>query len=528
MISHHIFKVLDLVDIQTILNGAQKGVSTSVSCKACTTLIGVIFSKWIPITIIANIITQICTLIYAKYVCEGYLNLFKAPLDEVRHKTRLTASEICAILLGNQCLAGEASNNVILHLTDIHLDTDYVPLTDPNCGAPYCCRHNNNNKVENQSQVNDKYAGLWGSYHCDGPKKLMDNLFASIDWQSIDWIYWTGDVTPHNTWEDTRDGTIRNSQIIIDYLKMFTNKTVISVFGNHISVPVGTFSPKKITGKLSTTYLYEEMTKQWSQWLPTEALSTFLIGGYYTMIIKPGFKIIVLNTNYCSRLNIWTYYDPIDPDNQLNWLYNELELAETAGQLVHIVGHIPPDNRECTQSWLYNYMAIVERFSDTIVGQFFGHTHYDEFRIYYSNNDCNKVIGFAILSPSVTSFDALLNLNPAYRIIKCYENGVIQDIDTYAMDLRRANSEPDRTPDWPFEYSMANDYSMRFTNRDFDRHIENIKRDNYYLQLFYSRYTRFSINENQYCNTDCKTKIISDIMTCNAFTNYPKPITSVG
>ncbi|CAG2172966.1 unnamed protein product [Oppiella nova] len=114
---------------------------------------------------------------------------------------------------------------------------------------------------------------------------------------------------------------------------------------------------------------------------------------------------------------------------------------------------------------LFNEQSICERnkrLLGVIVAQFFGHTHYDEFRVYYSNSDCNKVTGFALISPSVTPYDATVKLNPAYRIIKCKDNGIIQDIETYTLDLRRANSLNELSPDWNFEYSMANDYSMQF------------------------------------------------------------------
>ena len=52
---------------------------------------------------------------------------------------------------------------------------------------------------------------------------------------------------------------------------------------------------------------------------------------------------------------------------------------------VHIIGHIPPDG---TLLWFqFNYYRIVERFHDTIAAQFFGHTHHDEFRLFYHSED---------------------------------------------------------------------------------------------------------------------------------------------
>lgn len=142
--------------------------------------------------------------------------------------------------------------------------------------------------------------------------------------------------------------------------------------------------------------------------------------GYYTVIINPKFRVLVVNTNYCARLNIWTYFDPIDPANQLSWLVDQLMAAEAVGAKVHIVGHVPVDDRECTQAYVFNYLAVVERFSDIIVGQFFGHTHADELRVLYSNDNKTNPIGFEMLSPSLTTFDSF---NPAYRIVTVSDDG---------------------------------------------------------------------------------------------------------
>ena len=35
--------------------------------------------------------------------------------------------------------------------------------------------------------------------------------------------------------------------------------------------------------------------------------------------------------------------------------------------------------------WSHEYNRIVRRFNNTILGQFFGHTHNDEFEIFYGN-----------------------------------------------------------------------------------------------------------------------------------------------
>ena len=122
----------------------------------------------------------------------------------------------------------------ILQLTDIHLDLEYTPTIENNCRTPYCCRSSATGLKANKS------LNYWGSYPCDTPVQTLDNWFRHIDWRDYDWIYWTGDVTPHDSWQESRLKSGQTSQVINNYLKIFTkNKMVVPVFGNHIAVPIG-------------------------------------------------------------------------------------------------------------------------------------------------------------------------------------------------------------------------------------------------------------------------------------------------
>lgn len=147
------------------------------------------------------------------------------------------------------------------------------------------------------------------------------------------------------------------------------------------------FAPPEITDiNFSIGWLYEELSNQWKDWIPSQSIDLFKLYGYYSNDVSPTFKVIALNTNYCARLNFWLMYDPNDPGDQLKWLARELNQAEANGQKVHIIGHHPPDNQNCIQQWVHNYMSIIERYQNIITAQFFGHTHFDEFRILYSSD----------------------------------------------------------------------------------------------------------------------------------------------
>jgi len=55
--------------------------------------------------------------------------------------------------------------------------------------------------------------------------------------------------------------------------------------------------------KFSIDWLYSALQHEWSRWLPSTTTNTVRQGAYYSTILKPGFKIISLNMNYCNNKN---------------------------------------------------------------------------------------------------------------------------------------------------------------------------------------------------------------------------------
>lgn len=172
--------------------------------------------------------------------------------------------------------------------------------------------------------------------------------------------------------------------------------------------------------------------------------------------MSPGLRLVALNTNYCARLNPWTLFDPQDPGGQLKWLVGQLYEAEILGEKVQIVGHIAPDNRECTSSWVDNFLQIVDRFQETIVSQFYGHTHRDEFRVYYSPRT-GAPIGNAYIGPSITSFKGN---NPAYRLYHTSTQGSVINHETYFFNLTQANTNGLYGPVWRLAYNALVDLKI--------------------------------------------------------------------
>ena len=65
---------------------------------------------------------------------------------------------------------------------------------------------------------------------------------------------------------------------------------------------------------------------------------------------------------YCGApTHRWLLINSTDPAGQLQWLINELQESEDAGEKVHIIGHIAPGLGSCMEVWSWNYYRIVNR-----------------------------------------------------------------------------------------------------------------------------------------------------------------------
>ena len=70
--------------------------------------------------------------------------------------------------------------------------------------------------------------------------------------------------------------------------------------------------------------------------------------------------ICVLHTTMLFIFS-WINYNWVDNSGVLTWLVDILQIAELAGEKVHIISHIPPGNKDCLGAWGRNYAKIIER-----------------------------------------------------------------------------------------------------------------------------------------------------------------------
>ena len=72
------------------------------------------------------------------------------------------------------------------------------------------------------------------------------------------------------------------------------------------------------------------------------------------------------------------------------------------------------------------------RFAYTITGQFNGHTHKDEFRVYYNGSDPNQAIGVAYNGASVTPIS---NSNPSFKYYSVDESTFVSTVTLVLLSL---------------------------------------------------------------------------------------------
>ncbi|XP_017273434.1 sphingomyelin phosphodiesterase isoform X2 [Kryptolebias marmoratus] len=509
-------------------------------CKAVFTILDIALLSDANEERVAYAVGEACIRLHLadEMVCRKIIELFRDDFIRILQESLLWPTEACALLVGPSCGKFDiyapwnitlpkvpkppvappsppkpgSPQSRVLFLTDIHWDKEYEAGSAADCKEPLCCRNSSGFPRWRQRE-----AGYWGTYsNCDLPLHTVENLLENAaragPW---DWIYWTGDIPAHNVWSQTRSQQLTELTVIsrLIHKHLGPNVTVYPAVGNHESTPVNSFPPPFVHGNRSSAWLYEKMAEEWAPWLPEQALKTLRYAGFYTMEIQPGLRVVSLNMNFCARENFWLMVNSTDPANQLQWLVHVLQASEDKGEKVHIIGHIPPGL--CLGSWSWNYYHIVNRYESTIAGQFFGHTHLDEFQMFYDEETMTRPLGVAFIAPSATTF---VNLNPGYRVY--YVDGdyqgssrLVLDHETYILNLTEANhgpespGGPEKNPKWTLLYRATETYGLpTLFPSDHDGLLRTFINDDRAFQKFW--YLRYKGHESGPCVEACKTTVL--------------------
>ncbi|XP_039755236.1 sphingomyelin phosphodiesterase isoform X1 [Pararge aegeria] len=535
-------KALKLLNLKQVYYEVEHSVMSKVSCTACKAGAGLL-QHYMRLgkskEEINKMIYQFCVSlnIQSARVCEGITRLFGSEVVYVLKRITIGPNEICSFVIGDAC--GDVYNPYhewevafppvpkppvvkldapiekaptfkVLQISDTHFDPYYAEGANAECNEPLCCRASNGPALTPGGG-----AGRWGDYRkCDTPKRTIDHMLKNIadTHTDIDYILWTGDLPPHDVWNQTKEENLKVLQETVAQMSdMFPGVPIFPALGNHESSPVNSFPPPYISSPESNiAWLYNELDAQWRRWLPAGVSHTVRRGAFYSVLVRPGFRIISLNMNYCNNKNWWLLLNSTDPATELQWLIYELQSAEFSGEKVHIIGHIPPGHSDCLKVWSRNYYAIINRYESTITAQFFGHTHYDEFEVFYDPNDLGRATSIAYVGPSVSPY---YDLNLGYRIY--YVDGdhdsttrLVVDHETWIMNLKEANLFG--YPIWYKLYSARSAYMMpSLRPQDWDTFIDDMTSKEDVFNLYHKHYWKNSPRRGT-CDGECRKRLICD------------------
>ncbi|CCM06931.1 uncharacterized protein FIBRA_09243 [Fibroporia radiculosa] len=346
----------------------------------------------------------------------------------------------------------------VMHFSDVHIDRQYTVGAEANCTKPICCRDYDGRP----KHVNAPALPL-GNRHCDTPTKLVDSMLQAVERFGADarFSLFTGDVIDHAVWEVSEVGVSRDMQTFSDQMAARLNAPLFPALGNHESAPTNSFPRNTTEHEINSEWVFNAQRASWAQWIGEEATDQIRhhSGSYAAMAPGTNLRIISVNTQYWYKQNFWLYdSDDLQPDPNgiLAFLVQELQAAEDAGQRAWIIAHMPPGRGDVAHDQSSYFDQVIQRYKNTIAGQFYGHTHADEFAIGYSNysdRSAATAMSIAMIGPALTPMSG----NPAFKMYDIdpdtYE---IMDARTYITNVSDPNYH--LHPTWELLYSARDSY----------------------------------------------------------------------
>lgn len=338
------------------------------------------------------------------------------------------------------------------HITDLHLDTSYHLDPDP---AHVCASSKGSRALA---------PGPFGDYLCDAPYRLLQSALKTLGHlvSEGDIVIWTGDSPPHVPISEL------STDLVVEVLSNLTtsirenlppNVTVFPALGNHDYWP-----QDQMPG--SSNAVYKAAAQLWAPWLQQEALQTLAQGGFYSQLVRPGLRLLSLNTVL--------YYGPdsatantSDPAGQYHWLQETLRESERSQEKVLVLAHVPLgflpfvwNTTALRREHSERLAAIFLRFSHVISGQFYGHTHRDSVMV--QRDARGAAVNSAFVAPAVTPIrdvHEVTSNNPGLRVYLLDQDYEVQDLWQFYLNLTEANLRQRAL--WRVAYVMTQEYGLK-------------------------------------------------------------------
>ena len=302
--------------------------------------------------------------------------------------------------------------------------------------------------------------------------------------QDFDFIIWTGDNIDHYIWYQTVENQFFNQRYLKKYLLDDLNYTgiIYPTLGNHEGVPCDMLDPD------NDRWIFSEFADIWIDYLTPEAHHNFSNWGFYhqkhpnsNMRIVSTFSLVYDSQNW------YTVPNNTDPLGELAFLEETLQMIEDNGEVAYIIGHIPPGDIFTLSNWCTRFRALINRYTNIVRGQFYGHTHYDEFKTVKSFRDDQISAGVVWATGSFTAYP---NKNPGLRIWEIdpetwhlwdYQQHrmYLPEVNEAANEVRSRDDYTDEelraTGEWKIAYTFRDYFGISMDFEDIGSYINQIK-----------------------------------------------------
>ena len=339
----------------------------------------------------------------------------------------------------------------MLQVTDLHYDPHFKEGSSSECNKPICCREEPTEDQKKRGKIVGKY-GFEGK--CDIGEELFKSFVEDSYGRKVDFVIWTGDNAPHDTWQGSQKGVFDISKKLKDMLDVKFKANNIPVYyslGNHEKYPNDAFHDEE-------NYMLENMANVYRDYLNEEAYDTFKKYGYYSINYDKNLKIISINCLVCDSFNFNLFNSTkLHAKKMFSWLEEELSKAEQKNEYVYILNHFPLNGEFTLTECAKRFQALFDRYEYNIRGIFSGHTHRDDIEAITSYFDKNKIINLNFVAPQLTTYS---NKLPSYRIYTIdADTKQVLDYEQYRFDLNKSNEE--KKPYWNLAYKASQFYGVK-------------------------------------------------------------------
>ncbi|XP_041357725.1 sphingomyelin phosphodiesterase A-like [Gigantopelta aegis] len=194
------------------------------------------------------------------------------------------------------------------------------------------------------------------------------------------------DFPPHDIWQETWASQLnRAHDTLVHMREKLPGFNIYPTLGNHECFPESLYYQPRAD--------YKNLNMKTSEWwqllfpIPPDQLENIQYSLYYTVLVKPGLRILSFNSDYGYTINFYALLNHKTPAyyEQMKFMEETLHDARENNEKVILIGHVPPGDIGNTFLEYGDFFTdLVSAYSDVIVLTTFGHTHFDHFELVIS------------------------------------------------------------------------------------------------------------------------------------------------